>query len=141
MKDVSRWMLVAAGVMGFTAIVAGTFAAHYLPWESLDPDAPRWWDTGAKYHLAHAPVLLGLAVLAAFRPDKLTAASAVCFCVGVVIFAGSLYVMSLTGLRWLGAITPIGGLNLMAGWVLLFVAGLRGEVAGEPGGAKTTPGQ
>lgn len=130
----SRWILVAAGVVGFTAIVAGTFAAHYLPWESLDPDAPRWWDTGAKYHLAHGPVLLGLAVLAGFRPGKLVTASAVCFVVGVTIFAGSLYVMSLTGVRWLGAITPIGGLGLMAGWTLLVVAGCKGR-------AKTTPGQ
>ncbi len=132
----SRWMLIAAGVMGFTAIVAGTFAAHYLPWESLDPDAPRWWDTGAKYHLAHAPVLLGLAVWSAFvtaGAKKLTTASAVCFCVGVTIFAGSLYVMSLTGVRWLGAITPIGGLSLMAGWGLLVVAGCRGGVKGSPG--------
>lgn len=130
----SRWMLIAAGVMGFTAIVAGTFAAHYLPWDALDPDAPRWWDTGVKYHLAHAPVLLGLAILAAFRPGKTVTAAAVCFVVGVTIFAGSLYVMSLTGVRWLGAITPVGGLGLMAGWVLLVVAGCKG-------GAKTTPGQ
>lgn len=122
-------MLVAAGVVGFTAIVSGTFAAHYLPWESLDPKAPEWWDTAAKYHLAHASVLLGLGVLAAFRPGKLITASAVCFVVGVAIFSGSLYVMSLTGIRVLGAITPIGGLNLMAGWVLLLLVGCRSRGA------------
>lgn len=126
-------MLTAAGVLGFSAIVAGTFAAHYLPWESLSEDAPRWWETGTKYHLAHAPVLLGLALLAGARPGKLVTASAVLFCVGVVIFAGTLYTMSLTDLRWLGAITPIGGVCLLVGWALLFVAGVRG--------AKTTPGQ
>lgn len=124
-------MLAAAGVLGFSAIVAGTFAAHYLPWESLDAKAPEWWATGSKYHLAHAPVVLGLALLAGVRPGKLVTASAVCFCVGVLIFAGSLYVMSLTGVRWLGAITPIGGVSLLVGWALLFVAGVKG--------AKTTP--
>lgn len=121
-------MLIAAGLMGLTAIVAGTFAAHYLPWESLDADAPRWWDTAAKYHLAHAPVLLGLALLAgqvAGKANAWVAASAVCVVVGVVVFAGSLYVMSLTGLRWLGAVTPLGGLSLMAGWALLVAAGVK----------------
>ncbi|MEM1108976.1 MAG: DUF423 domain-containing protein [Planctomycetota bacterium] len=122
---ISRWMVMAAGLMGFAAIVGGTMAAHYLPWDSLDAKAPEWWETALKLHLGHTPVLLGLGVLAAFRPGRLLTSSAVCFVVGVVIFSGSLYVMSLTGLRILGAITPIGGLGLLAGWALLFFVGLK----------------
>lgn len=135
---IARWILIASGLVGFTAIVAGTFGAHFIPFDTLDPDAPQWWETAAKMHLAHAPVLLGLALLYAHRPSRFITASAICFVVGVIVFTGSLYVMSLTGLRWLGAITPIGGVALLAGWALVVAVGLR-RATTTPG-PKTTPG-
>ena len=119
----TRSLLLAAGSLGFTAVLAGTFGAHGL---SLDAEADGWWHTAALYHLVHAVAVLGLAAVAG-RPgsSRMIPAAGWCFVVGVVVFSGSLYVMSLTGQRWLGAITPIGGLGMLAGWALVAAAAWR----------------
>ncbi|MEM6458825.1 MAG: DUF423 domain-containing protein [Planctomycetota bacterium] len=131
-----RGVLWLAAVVGFTGVLAGAFGAHGLASRGVSAEAIGWWETGAKYHLVHAPVLLGVALLG--RSGWITAA-AWCFGLGVLVFAGTLYVMTLTDARWLGAVTPIGGLLLMIGWALLGVAAWRSPTPREPDRPTTRP--
>ncbi len=125
------WPLVAAAVLGGLAVALGAFGAHGLQAALADAvdGAKRleWWQKGAHYHLVHAAVLLGVGLLARLRPSAAKSAqtAAVLVIAGVVFFSGSLYVMTLTNLRVLGAITPIGGLAFIAGWVMLAIAARR----------------
>ncbi len=126
MKEYSRTPLIVAAVAGALAVLIGAFGAHGLPdWlAKIGVDAetlPRrlaQFDTGARYHLAHAIVLLGMIAL----PVKRSAAwrwSFWLFVAGIVLFSGSLYVLVLTNTSWLGAITPIGGVCWIIAWVLI----------------------
>lgn len=124
-----RTLLILAGLVGLTAVAAGAFGAHGLD-RSLAATADGaerlgWWRTGAQYHLAHAAAL-GIAAWAAGRTTGAAPAVAGwCFLAGVVLFSGSLYAMTLGAPRWLGAVTPFGGLSLIAGWAALVWAGVR----------------
>ncbi len=117
--------LRAAAILGLTAVALGAFGAHGLKthWEATLTAAEAAyrldiWKTGAFYHLVHAVVLLALAFGC---PEKHQAKIASwCFVIGVNVFSGSLYSLAITGLKWMGAITPIGGLFLLIGWLLLF---------------------
>ncbi len=80
------------------------------------------YKTGVEYHFYHALGLLLIGALSIHMPSPLISWSAICMTAGIVIFSGSLYVLSITGIKWLGAITPLGGLSFIAGWILLFVA-------------------
>ncbi len=104
-----------AGISGFLAVALGAFGAHALR-DRLTPQALEWWHTGVLYHLVHAAALL-----ATGRAEHggRVASSGWCFAAGTVLFSGSLYAMALTDQRWLGAVTPIGGLAFLAGWALL----------------------
>lgn len=117
-----RYLLVAA-VMGFLGVALGAFGAHGLR-KSLAAKADgterlAWWQTGAQYHLIHA-LAIGLAAAAGAGAGP----AGWLFAGGIVLFSGSLYVMSLTGLRKLGAVTPLGGLLFLAGWISLAMAAL-----------------
>ena len=103
--------------------MAGAFAAHGLK-ATLDPEMLAIWETGARYQLIHALALLGLASLGT-RSGRAGRLAGLAFCCGILIFSGSLYVLALSGLRWLGAITPLGGLLLILGWLLLALEGWR----------------
>jgi uncharacterized membrane protein YgdD (TMEM256/DUF423 family) len=123
--------LLLAGVLGFLAVLLGAFGAHILRARFTElPDGPArlgWWETAAHYHLVHA-VSIGLAAYVTSRSGIATAAattSGACFALGILLFSGSLYAMSWTGVRWLGAITPLGGLLLLAGWGALALAAWR----------------
>ncbi len=119
-----------AGVQGFLAVALGAFGAHGLKARlgSLADGAQRlaWWDTAAHYHLAHA-LAIGLSAFLMSRAPASAAASVAGFCFtgGILLFSGSLYAMTLTGVRALGAVTPLGGLLLLAGWVAVVIAALR----------------
>lgn len=121
-----RPFLTLAAGLGFLAVALGAFGAHGLASRLADlPDGALrldWWKTAAQYHLAHA-LALGLAagVLGEARLGRL---ACVAFALGILLFSGSLYTMTLTGVRWLGAVTPLGGLALLAGWLLLGWAAL-----------------
>jgi len=108
------WLRIGAVVMAL-GVAAGAFGAHGLEGR-VDADLIEVWKTGARYHLIHGLALCGLGVLpnAPWLPGWL-------FLTGTVVFAGSLYALTLTGVRWLGAITPIGGLCFIAGWIALAV--------------------
>jgi uncharacterized membrane protein YgdD (TMEM256/DUF423 family) len=122
-----RPFLTLAAALGFLAVALGAFGAHGLS-SRLAPLADgaqrmEWWKTAAQYHLAHA-LALGLAagVLGEARAGRW---ACIAFALGVLLFSGSLYAMTLThGQRWLGPITPLGGLSLLAGWLLLGWAAL-----------------
>lgn len=115
--------LRAACVLGFTGVALGAFGAHALKdhWvTTLDVLQADYrldiWKTGVFYHLVHAVVLL---VLAFGCPEKHQAKFAsYSFVIGVNIFSGSLYMLAITGLKWMGAIVPIGGIFLLLGWIL-----------------------
>lgn len=126
-------MLAISALLGVTAVALGAFGAHGLRSAIVDAivdpidagDRVRWWEAAASYHLAHA-LASGLAAWAHDRrASRAAIASAMLFVVGTLVFAGSLYAMALGAPRWFGAITPIGGLSLMAGWIALAIAALR----------------
>jgi uncharacterized membrane protein YgdD (TMEM256/DUF423 family) len=113
------------------AVVLGAFAAHCLKsrfaeLSAGDFQAREIFETAVRYHALHALAILVASTLIA-RPAASRAASAACwaYLVGVVVFSGSLYLLGATGVRWLGAVTPIGGVALIAGWALLAVAARR----------------
>lgn len=106
------------------AVAFGAFGAHGLK-GVLSADMLANFETGVRYHMYHALALVAVALAYAQWQKPLLVTAGWLFVAGIVIFSGSLYVLSLTGLRWLGAITPIGGVALIAGWVLLAVAVLR----------------
>ena len=108
----------------FVAVAAGAFGAHGLK-ARLPSDLLAIFETGARYHLFHALGLIAVGVIAHLRPSSLVNASGWALFAGILIFSGSLYVLALTGTRWLGAITPLGGLSFLAGWALLALAAWR----------------
>jgi uncharacterized membrane protein YgdD (TMEM256/DUF423 family) len=105
-----------AGALGFLGVALGAFGAHGLR-ERLAPGMLDVYKTGVLYHLLHALALLAVALGA----EKLARPRAVAtlWTAGVVFFSGSLYALALTGVHALGAVTPVGGLLLMAGWLTL----------------------
>jgi len=121
-----RLFLLLAAVSGFLGVALGAFGAHGLKarFAPLADAAQRmrWWETAAQYHLLHALALGLSAYLAARAPGAAANASGFCFAAGIALFSGSLYAMALTGVRTLGAVTPVGGLLLLAGWVAVALA-------------------
>lgn len=119
----SGWLLLAA-INGFLAVAAGAFGAHGLQGR-LDAAALQVFETAARYHMYHA-LAMGLAAVLA-RPPHLAGATtaAALFLAGIVLFSGSLYALALTGQRWLGMVTPFGGVAFLAGWAMLAYAALR----------------
>src|SRR4051812_32134486 len=111
----ARTLLLAAATLGFLGVELGAFGAHALR-QRLAPELLAVYQTGVLYHLVHAVALLGVAILAKMRPDAMLTAAGWLFVAGIMIFSGSLYALAITGVRVLGAITPLGGLAFLAGW-------------------------
>jgi uncharacterized membrane protein YgdD (TMEM256/DUF423 family) len=114
------WARVGAIAM-FVAVALGAFGAHALR-QRLAPDMLSVFEVGVRYHVYHALALFAVAWISIRNPGSMTQASGWAFLVGIVLFSGSLYLLAMTGTRWLGAITPIGGVAFLAGWALLFLA-------------------
>ena len=102
--------------LGFSAIFLGAFGAHLLKAELMVRQTVDIWKTASFYHLTHAILLLGLIHLPRLRKSTFYL-----FFFGVLLFSGSLYLLALYPLRWLGPITPLGGLLLMSGWLSLLI--------------------
>ncbi|HEY0151352.1 MAG TPA: DUF423 domain-containing protein [Longimicrobium sp.] len=119
-------------VFGVVAVAAGAFGAHALR-ARLPADLLAVFETAARYQMYHALALLAAALVAARAPSAAASAAGWLFAAGIVVFSGSLYALALTGVRVLGAVTPLGGLCFLAGWVALAMAG-RG-LATAPGTA------
>ena len=113
---------VAAG-LGALGVILGAFGAHALR-SHLEPRDLETFDTAVRYQMYHVFALLAAAWLLS-RNAPYAAAAAWAFVAGILIFCGSLYVLVATGQRWLGAVTPIGGLAFIADWLLLALAGSR----------------
>lgn len=122
-----RTFTVLASFFGFSAVAAGAFGAHALRgYFDTHPGTRATFDTAVEYHLAHA-LALGLAAWAAARwPGGWSSAAGWLISGGILLFSGSLYLLSLSRLRAWGMVTPLGGVALLAGWVSLAVAALRG---------------
>lgn len=121
-----RLALFASGIFGFLAVALGAFGAHGLK-ARLSPLADgatrlEWWNTGAHYHLVHALAFVAVAYLATRTTSTAVTVAALSFTAGILLFSGSLYTMTLTGVRALGAVTPIGGVGFLVGWVSIAVA-------------------
>ncbi|MBD1549949.1 DUF423 domain-containing protein [Pseudomonas typographi] len=113
-----RTFLLLAAFFGFTGVGLGAFAAHGLKGR-LSADYLAIFQTGVHYQLVHALALLAVAVLANTLPGRLVGWAGGCFALGIVLFSGSLYLLTLTGVGKLGIITPFGGLAFLAGWLCL----------------------
>ena len=110
-----RVLLLLAALFGFTGVGLGAFAAHGLKGQ-LSAEYLAVFQTGVHYQMLHALALLGLAALWQRLGGRLLTAAGVCFCVGILLFSGSLYALTLTGISALGMITPMGGLMFLVGW-------------------------
>jgi uncharacterized membrane protein YgdD (TMEM256/DUF423 family) len=115
MNPLARTFVLLGSMFSFLGVALGAFAAHMLK-EKLPPDMFAVFEVGVRYHMYHALALLGVAWVAGQLPDAALAPAGWLFVAGIVIFSGSLYLMSITGLRQLGMITPIGGVCFLAGW-------------------------
>ena len=113
-----RLFILTGAILGFLAVAAGAFGSHALK-NRLSPDMLGVFEVGVRYQMYHALalVLTGF-ILTRLESPALNWAGAL-FIAGVLIFSGTLYILSMTGLRWLGAITPIGGTALLIGWLCL----------------------
>jgi uncharacterized membrane protein YgdD (TMEM256/DUF423 family) len=113
-----RTLLMLGGTFGFLGVAIGAFAAHMLK-QKLAPDLFDIFEVGVRYHMYHALAILLVGVIAIQWPESGVGLAGWLFAAGILVFSGSLYVLAITGTRWLGAITPIGGVALLAGWALL----------------------
>ena len=121
--------MTAAGVIGFLGVALGAFGAHGLEamLSGLEDGVQRlaWWETASRYQLVHA-LALGLAAWMSTRVEgRAPRVASIAFIVGTLLFSGSLYAMTLTGVRVLGAVTPFGGVAFLVGWAALTYAAAR----------------
>jgi uncharacterized membrane protein YgdD (TMEM256/DUF423 family) len=115
----ARLALTLGGICMFAAVALGAFGAHALKGH-LDPDMTAVWHTAVQYHAWHGLALLGVGSLMLHWPAKHgLAIAAWLFLAGIVLFAGSLYAIALTGMRGMGLITPFGGVAFLAGWAVV----------------------
>jgi uncharacterized membrane protein YgdD (TMEM256/DUF423 family) len=118
-----RLFVTLAALIGGLAVVLGAFGAHALK-AVLEPHLLTVFETGVRYQMYHALALIALAGNRWFQ-DGLFKVAGWLFVIGIVIFSGSLYLLTLTGMRWLGAITPFGGVALIGAWLCTALAAWR----------------
>ena len=110
------WVRIGSVAMAL-AVMLGAFGAHGLK-SRLSADLMEIYKTGVLYHLIHALGLILVGILCLSKPGRYEA-TGILLCVGIVLFSGSLYVLAVSGIRWMGAITPLGGVSFIAAWILL----------------------
>ncbi len=120
----ARLFLLLGAVYGLLGVAFGAFGAHALR-ARLTPEMLAVYHTGVEYQFYHAFALLAVGVLCLVRPAPGLGVAGWCFAAGVLLFSGSLYLLALSGTRWLGAITPIGGILFLVGWVAMITGVLR----------------
>ena len=121
----AKFFLAIAPILAGIAVATGAFAAHALK-SKLSENALEIFETGARYQMYHALGLLLIGILLLLAPSGQTwiTVAGFAFLAGIVLFSGSLYGLSLTGMKWLGPITPLGGVAFMVGWGCLAIAAL-----------------
>jgi uncharacterized membrane protein YgdD (TMEM256/DUF423 family) len=120
----SGWFAMGAVTAGL-AVALGAFGAHGLK-PRITPELMEVFETGVRYHMYHALALLSVGWGAMRWPGNWVQVAGWSFTFGIVVFSGSLYLLAMTGLGWLGAITPIGGVAFLIGWAALAISALRG---------------
>ncbi len=119
-----RHLIIAAALVLLTGVAAGAFGAHGLK-RILSPDELTVWHTAVLYQMVHGLGMLALAALIGRLDAALAIWSGNLMLAGILVFSGSLYLLTLTGVKWLGAVTPIGGTAFIAAWALLALAAYR----------------
>jgi len=125
---IDRLFFTIAAALGFTGVALGAFGAHALK-ARLAPEMLAAFETAVRYQLTHALALLAVAWACTRWPGRPAQASGWLFIIGTLLFSGSLYALSLTGVRELGIVTPFGGMALLTGWLCLLVAPWRSSGA------------
>lgn len=123
---IDRVFFGIAGALGFTGVALGAFGAHALK-ARLSPEQLATFETAVRYQLLHALALLAVAWAVTRWPGRPARASGWLFVAGTLLFSGSLYAITVTGVRGLGLVTPIGGVALLAGWLCLLAAPWSGR--------------
>jgi uncharacterized membrane protein YgdD (TMEM256/DUF423 family) len=121
----ARFSLVMAGILGLTGVALGAMGAHQLEPALTQRGMLHAWETASRYHIIHAVALLGLAAWQQANSPENSRAEiwvARCWSAGTILFSGSLYLLAVGGPRWLGPVTPLGGVALLAGWGCLIAA-------------------
>ena len=116
-----KTVLLTAALLGGLSVGIGAFGAHALRATLEAGGRLETFETAVKYQFYHTLALLAIGILMYHLPNKQLGYAAISMVVGIVIFSGSLYVLCLTGVRWWGAVTPLGGVALIVGWGLLFL--------------------
>ncbi|KXW56555.1 DUF423 domain-containing protein [Ferrovum sp. PN-J185] len=119
----TRFTLTVGSCFMFLGVLMGAFGAHALE-HRLSVQAQGWWQTAVHYQMLHGLALLALGASRVSGLERATQA----LILGIIIFSGSLYALALTNIHWLGAITPIGGLLMMIGWLMLIYQFWKGRV-------------
>ncbi len=125
-----RGYLKTAALLGALSVAMGAFAAHKLK-EIVDPDAVNIFETGVRYQFYHVFALIAVGILYSNFKNSVMKWSGIFFIAGIILFSGSLYaltyvhVSNLTGMKWIGPVTPLGGLCFIIGWILLFAGILQ----------------
>lgn len=121
-----KGLLMAASALMFLGVAAGAFGAHGLAsYFEQYPRFERTYETAVRYHMIHALALFVAAWMVQSWPDGWATWAGYLFIAGIVIFSGSLYLLVFTRVGWLGAITPLGGVAFLSGWILLFLTAWR----------------
>ena len=121
----AKLFITLASLSGMVAVMFGAFGAHALK-NRLDDYALGVFETAVQYHFYHSLALLAVGILALSQPQTaLLKTSGWLFILGVLVFSGSLYLLSITGVKWLGAVTPLGGLAFIGGWACLAAVGWK----------------
>ncbi len=126
--SVARILLIAGVILAGTSVILGAFGAHGLK-SVLSTQSLDTFEIGVRYQMYHGLAVLILPILSAYTLTKWLHRVAICFVVGCVLFSGSLYALALTGIKWFGPVTPLGGLFFIVGWAVLAFALYRGRRA------------
>lgn len=122
----AKQIIQTSAIFGAIAVGIGAFGAHGLKDILAETARLETFETAVKYHFYHALGLFLIGILALVKPNwKQLSTAAILMIVGILIFSGSLYILSLTGITWLGAITPLGGVAFILGWGFLFLAATK----------------
>ena len=112
--------IAIGSILGMLVVILGAFGAHGLK-DILDDYGQSIYDKAVLYHMFHSIAILVLGIIQKILPDLELQLVGLFFLLGIVIFSGSLYVLAISGMKWLGMITPIGGLLFIIGWLLFFI--------------------
>ena len=122
----AKAILISAGILGAAGVGLGAFGAHGLEDLLIEKGRTDTFDTAVVYHLFHTALLVGLGTLVLLKPAiRQFRIAAICSLVGILIFSGSLYILSITNITVLGAITPVGGLFFITAWVFLMIGAIK----------------